>query len=161
MPLFCHFYEETSSSYVYNWGSVALQQWCGVTYSFFFCYNFRREGVRGFYKGLLPNLIRVTPATALTFVVYENVSHALKSKSRDEKNNSTHDKDPVKQNASTSLTPKTWKNKIKQSFVSFPVRVKSNTIVFVFFNNKIKILTEIEDRLCGKLLSSLKSELTS
>lgn len=44
-----------------------------------FFYTFRREGVRGFYKGLLPSLLRVTPATALTFVVYENMFHALKS----------------------------------------------------------------------------------
>ncbi|CAG0888656.1 unnamed protein product [Darwinula stevensoni] len=38
------------------------------------------EGLRGFYKGLLPNLLRVTPATAITFVVYEKVSHFLMSK---------------------------------------------------------------------------------
>lgn len=35
------------------------------------------EGWRGFYKGLGTNLIRVVPATMLTFVVYENVSHFL------------------------------------------------------------------------------------
>lgn len=82
-----------------------------MTYSFFFSYNFRHEGVRGFYKGLLPNLLRVTPATALTFVVYENVSHALKSLSSGPRNHPTDNKDqtPAKQNASssTSLTPKT------------------------------------------------------
>ncbi len=33
------------------------------------------EGVRAFYKGMLPTLLRITPATAITFVVYENVSH--------------------------------------------------------------------------------------
>lgn len=35
------------------------------------------EGWRGFYKGLGTNLLRVTPATMITFVTYENVSHML------------------------------------------------------------------------------------
>lgn len=35
------------------------------------------EGWRGFYKGLGTNLLRVTPATMITFVTYENVSYAL------------------------------------------------------------------------------------
>lgn len=35
------------------------------------------EGWRGFYKGLGTNLIRVTPATMITFLTYENVSHIL------------------------------------------------------------------------------------
>lgn len=35
------------------------------------------EGWRGFYKGLGTNLIRVTPATMITFWAYENVSHLL------------------------------------------------------------------------------------
>lgn len=35
------------------------------------------EGWRGFYKGLGTNLIRVTPATMITFWTYENVSQAL------------------------------------------------------------------------------------
>ena len=39
--------------------------------------TFLREGWRGFYKGLSPNLIRVMPATCITFVVYEKMSHAL------------------------------------------------------------------------------------
>lgn len=39
--------------------------------------TFRYEGVKGFYKGLVPNVLRVTPACALTFVVYENVIHFL------------------------------------------------------------------------------------
>ena len=34
-----------------------------------FC--FRYEGVRGFYKGLTPNLLRVTPACCITFGVFE------------------------------------------------------------------------------------------
>nr|CAH0101155.1 unnamed protein product [Daphnia galeata] len=39
--------------------------------------TWKHEGVRGFYKGMLPTLLRVTPATAITFVVYEHVSHSL------------------------------------------------------------------------------------
>jgi solute carrier family 25 (mitochondrial phosphate transporter), member 23/24/25/41 len=32
----------------------------------------RREGVRGLYKGLTPNLLKVAPALSITWVVYEN-----------------------------------------------------------------------------------------
>ncbi|XP_015252362.1 mitochondrial folate transporter/carrier-like [Cyprinodon tularosa] len=39
--------------------------------------TWRNEGVMGFYKGIIPNLIRVTPACCITFVVYENVSRYL------------------------------------------------------------------------------------
>lgn len=39
--------------------------------------TWRYEGWRGFYKGLGTNLIRVTPATMITFLTYENVSHLL------------------------------------------------------------------------------------
>lgn len=39
----------------------------------------RYENWRGFYKGLNVNLTRVTPATVITFVVYENTSHYLRS----------------------------------------------------------------------------------
>lgn len=35
------------------------------------------EGWRGFYKGLGTNLLRVTPATMITFLAYENIIHAL------------------------------------------------------------------------------------
>ena len=38
---------------------------------------FRFEGVLGFYKGLVPTLLRVTPACCITFLVYENVQHFL------------------------------------------------------------------------------------
>lgn len=40
------------------------------------------EGIPGFYKGIVPNLLRVTPACAITFVVYENVSHFMLDWSR-------------------------------------------------------------------------------
>lgn len=35
------------------------------------------EGWKGFYKGMGTNLIRVIPATMITFVVYENISYIL------------------------------------------------------------------------------------
>lgn len=37
----------------------------------------RNEGAIGFYKGIIPNVIRVTPACCITFLVYENVSRFL------------------------------------------------------------------------------------
>jgi solute carrier family 25 folate transporter 32 len=38
-----------------------------------------REGGRGFYKGLAPNLVRVLPSACVTFVVYENARWYLPS----------------------------------------------------------------------------------
>ncbi len=37
----------------------------------------RQDGIRGFYRGLGPNLLRVVPSTCVTFLVYENVKWAL------------------------------------------------------------------------------------
>lgn len=37
----------------------------------------RNEGIVGYYKGLLPNLLRVVPSTCVTFLVYENARWAL------------------------------------------------------------------------------------
>ncbi|KAG4077113.1 hypothetical protein HA402_016100 [Bradysia odoriphaga] len=42
--------------------------------------TWRFESWRGFYKGLVPNLLRVTPATMITMVTYEHVSHYLLTK---------------------------------------------------------------------------------
>ncbi|CAG0916847.1 unnamed protein product [Notodromas monacha] len=39
------------------------------------------EGFVGFYKGLVPNLLRVTPATAITFFVYESIISMFTPKS--------------------------------------------------------------------------------
>jgi len=39
--------------------------------------TWREEGVRGFYRGLVPGVVRVMPATWVTFLVYENVKHYL------------------------------------------------------------------------------------
>ena len=35
------------------------------------------EGVRGLFKGLSTNLLRVVPSAAITFVVYEQVAASL------------------------------------------------------------------------------------
>ncbi len=35
------------------------------------------EGIEGFYKGMVPNLVRVIPACCITFLVFENVSRLL------------------------------------------------------------------------------------
>ncbi|CAD7014782.1 mitochondrial folate transporter/carrier [Ceratitis capitata] len=45
--------------------------------------TWRFEGMTGFYKGLQASLTRVVPATMITFVMYEKVSHYLLQKSRD------------------------------------------------------------------------------
>ncbi len=37
----------------------------------------QREGLGGFYKGLAPNVLRVMPQSALTFLVYESVMQLL------------------------------------------------------------------------------------
>ncbi|KAK8663960.1 hypothetical protein V6N13_083765 [Hibiscus sabdariffa] len=38
----------------------------------------RFEGLRGFYKGITPNLLKNVPASSITFIVYENVLKFLK-----------------------------------------------------------------------------------
>ncbi|KAH6626978.1 mitochondrial carrier domain-containing protein [Chaetomium sp. MPI-SDFR-AT-0129] len=37
----------------------------------------REEGIRGFYRGVMPGVVRVLPATWVTFLVYENVRYYL------------------------------------------------------------------------------------
>lgn len=53
--------------------------------------TFQHEGLRGFYKGMAANAIRVLPGTCVTFVVYENCSWALRglAERRDAKSLST------------------------------------------------------------------------
>ena len=41
----------------------------------------KREGVAGFFKGSIPNAIRVAPSAAITFVTYEMVTDSMTSKS--------------------------------------------------------------------------------
>ncbi|KAL0949052.1 hypothetical protein HGRIS_009145 [Hohenbuehelia grisea] len=38
-----------------------------------------QEGIRGFYRGLGTNLVRVLPGTCVTFVVYENIAWLLRT----------------------------------------------------------------------------------
>ena len=40
----------------------------------------QEEGLRGFFRGLLPTALRVAPASALTFVVYEETLKMVKGK---------------------------------------------------------------------------------
>lgn len=42
--------------------------------------TYRNEGVRAFYKGLTPTLIRQYPASGLFFYTYESVLKALEPK---------------------------------------------------------------------------------
>lgn len=37
----------------------------------------RNEGIRGMYRGLLPNIIKVVPAVSISYVVYENMKKKL------------------------------------------------------------------------------------
>lgn len=40
--------------------------------------TFQNEGLRGFYRGLGTNVVRVLPGTCVTFVVYENIAWLLR-----------------------------------------------------------------------------------
>src|SRR5271163_582944 len=37
----------------------------------------KNEGVRGLFKGITPNLLKVVPAVSMTYVVYENAKKAM------------------------------------------------------------------------------------
>jgi hypothetical protein len=39
---------------------------------------FREDGLRGFYRGCATNLLRTTPAAALTFTSFELIARALR-----------------------------------------------------------------------------------
>ncbi|EGR53092.1 uncharacterized protein TRIREDRAFT_74421 [Trichoderma reesei QM6a] len=39
--------------------------------------TWQQEGIRGFYRGLIPGVVRVMPSTWVTFLVYENVRFYL------------------------------------------------------------------------------------
>jgi len=40
--------------------------------------TYSESGIRGFYRGLGTNLVRVLPGTCVTFVVYENIAWLLR-----------------------------------------------------------------------------------
>jgi solute carrier family 25 phosphate transporter 23/24/25/41 len=42
-----------------------------------FLRTFSHEGLRGFYKGLFPNLLKVVPAASITYLVYETMKKSL------------------------------------------------------------------------------------
>lgn len=39
--------------------------------------TFYKEGIRGFYRGTLPALLKVMPATSLSYIVYEELNKKL------------------------------------------------------------------------------------
>lgn len=39
--------------------------------------TFQHEGLRGFYKGLFPNLLKVVPSASITYMVYESMKKSL------------------------------------------------------------------------------------
>ncbi|OWA53510.1 Mitochondrial folate transporter/carrier [Hypsibius exemplaris] len=45
--------------------------------------TWRREGLKGFFKGMVPNVLRITPASALTITVYEKLRLFLKQRRDD------------------------------------------------------------------------------
>ena len=59
--------------------------WSNLIFSVCCDSSHRYERVAGFYKGLVPSLLRVTPACAITFVTYESIITAFKT----EKNNNS------------------------------------------------------------------------
>ena len=40
----------------------------------------RNEGVKAFYKGFVPSILRVLPSSAITFAVYEKTLQALRDR---------------------------------------------------------------------------------
>ncbi|EXB41417.1 Calcium-binding mitochondrial carrier protein SCaMC-1 [Morus notabilis] len=39
--------------------------------------TFQREGFRGFYKGIFPNMLKVVPSASITYLVYESMKKSL------------------------------------------------------------------------------------
>lgn len=37
----------------------------------------QHEGIRGFYKGIFPNLLKVVPSASITYLVYESMKKNL------------------------------------------------------------------------------------
>lgn len=37
----------------------------------------KEDGLRGLYRGILPNFMKVAPAVSITYVVYERIKRAL------------------------------------------------------------------------------------
>jgi solute carrier family 25 folate transporter 32 len=56
---------------------------------------YREEGYRGFYRGMGANLLRVTPAAAITFTTYESVLQRYNSWQHGKKQASSGGQDPL------------------------------------------------------------------
>lgn len=39
--------------------------------------TFEHEGIRGFYKGIFPNLLKVVPSASITYMIYESMKKGL------------------------------------------------------------------------------------
>ena len=39
--------------------------------------TYQQESIRGFYKGLLPTLIKVVPSVSLSYIIYEQSKKAM------------------------------------------------------------------------------------
>jgi solute carrier family 25 citrate transporter 1 len=53
-------------------GQTAFQRIMGITKDMW-----KHEGVRSFYKGITPRVMRVAPGQAIVFAVYERVSNVV------------------------------------------------------------------------------------
>jgi hypothetical protein len=51
----------------------------------------RSDGIIGFFRGVVPNALKVAPSSALTFLVYEETMHLLKKASMDVENSTSLD----------------------------------------------------------------------
>lgn len=49
----------------------------GMSMSDVFMKTYQHEGLRGFYKGLFPNLLKVVPSASITYMVYESMKKRL------------------------------------------------------------------------------------
>ncbi|GAB2284058.1 anaphase-promoting complex subunit 2 [Dionaea muscipula] len=49
----------------------------GMSMSDVFLRTYKLEGLRGFYKGLFPNLLKVVPSASITYLVYESMKKRL------------------------------------------------------------------------------------
>lgn len=48
-----------------------------VTMSILFRQIYDKEGLRGFYRGIVPNFMKVAPAVSISYVVYERTRRSL------------------------------------------------------------------------------------
>lgn len=42
-----------------------------------FLKTYKHEGIRGFYKGIFPNMLKVVPSASITYLVYESMKKNL------------------------------------------------------------------------------------